>query len=277
MVPLGILVGSLMPWQDFEKIGPFVPGDYLLALFAFELPTLLITSALFFALATATRSMVWTYVCAVALLVLFFVGPRAGRQRPGAASTSPRCSIRSASARSTTSPSTGRPPSATRRCPPFTGVLLANRLLWTALAGAVFARRPTAPSASRCASTKPGRRRGAAGTPADRPAKPEPRAEGGAARTRPSSPRWARHNPAGVREVLAAEARRARLVLPDIPPATRATARAQLWELAKIDMAFVFRSPAYFVLVAIGLLLAAGTLRVLAATSWAARRIPSRA
>src|SRR3954469_6956050 len=62
MVPLGILVGSWMPWQDVDKIGPLRPWDYLFALFAFGLPTLLITSATFFALATATRSMMWTYV-----------------------------------------------------------------------------------------------------------------------------------------------------------------------------------------------------------------------
>src|SRR5450759_1172360 len=32
-VPLGILVGSWMPWLDAEKLGPFVPGHYLYALF----------------------------------------------------------------------------------------------------------------------------------------------------------------------------------------------------------------------------------------------------
>ena len=62
-----------MPWLDAEKIGPFVPGHYLFALLGFGLPTLLITGAAFFALATGTRSMMWTYVGAVALLVLYFI------------------------------------------------------------------------------------------------------------------------------------------------------------------------------------------------------------
>ena len=38
-VPLGILVGSLMPWLDPEKLGPFVAWHYLYALFVFGLPT----------------------------------------------------------------------------------------------------------------------------------------------------------------------------------------------------------------------------------------------
>src|SRR5215468_3715424 len=61
-VPLAMLVGSWMPWLDTEKLGLFVPTHYLYALFVYTLPTLLLTGAAFFALATATRSMMWTYV-----------------------------------------------------------------------------------------------------------------------------------------------------------------------------------------------------------------------
>jgi aminopeptidase N len=84
-------------------------------------------------------------------------------------------------------------------------------------------------------------------------------------------------NPAGVREMLAAATRKTSTALPDIPPATRATGRAQLWELAKVDMAFVFRSPAYFVLIAIGLLLSASNLffggEILGSPSWPVTRL----
>ncbi len=72
-IPLAIAIGAAMPWQDAEKVGPFVAGHYFYALFVFGLPTLLITGAAFFALATATRSLMWTYVGAVAMLVLFSV------------------------------------------------------------------------------------------------------------------------------------------------------------------------------------------------------------
>src|SRR5690242_2985118 len=73
-VPLGIWVGSWMPWVDSEKLGPSHWVDYAYALFAFALPTLLITGAVFFALATATRSMMWSYVGAVGFMVLDVIG-----------------------------------------------------------------------------------------------------------------------------------------------------------------------------------------------------------
>jgi ABC-2 type transport system permease protein len=70
-VPLGILIGSWMPWIDQEKVGAFVAVHYLYALFFFGLPTVLVMGAGFFSLATATRSMMWTYVGVIAFLVLF--------------------------------------------------------------------------------------------------------------------------------------------------------------------------------------------------------------
>jgi aminopeptidase N len=70
-VPLAVLVGSWMPWLDAEKLGLFVAGHYLYALFWFGLPTLLVMGATFLALATATRSLMWTYIGVVAFLVLF--------------------------------------------------------------------------------------------------------------------------------------------------------------------------------------------------------------
>ncbi|MFO0335663.1 MAG: ABC transporter permease, partial [Pseudomonadota bacterium] len=72
-MPLAVWFGSLMPWLDPDKVGPFRPLDYLYAVFLFALPTLLILSSLFFSIATATRSMMWTYVTAVGLLVAYFV------------------------------------------------------------------------------------------------------------------------------------------------------------------------------------------------------------
>src|SRR5262249_3261920 len=73
MIPLAIAAGATMPWLDPEKVGPFRIGDYLYTVFAFGLPTLLIIAAGYFALATATRSIMWTYVGAAATLVLYIV------------------------------------------------------------------------------------------------------------------------------------------------------------------------------------------------------------
>jgi aminopeptidase N len=72
-LPLGIIVGSMMPWLDPVKVGPFRPEDYLYAYSVILLPTLFVLGAAFFALATATRSMMATYVGVVAFLVAFFV------------------------------------------------------------------------------------------------------------------------------------------------------------------------------------------------------------
>lgn len=208
-VPLGIVVGSLMPWQDSEKIGPFVLTHHLYALFVFALPTLLILGAAFFALATATRSMMWTYVGAVAALVLFS-GTRIwlrDQQHDTAAALSDPFGI--AALGITTKYWTAA--ERNTQLPPLEGLLLGNRALWLAVAVALFALawwrfRFEAPSR---------------GGKAD---KPPPEEAVPAARSGP---------------------------LP-APRRDAATGRAQLWALARFDMAYVFRSPAFFVLLFIG-------------------------
>jgi aminopeptidase N len=71
--PLAILVGSAMPWLDPDKVGPFRPLDYVYAYVVVACPTLFFISAAFFALAAATRSMMASYVGVVAFLVLYIV------------------------------------------------------------------------------------------------------------------------------------------------------------------------------------------------------------
>jgi ABC-type transport system involved in multi-copper enzyme maturation permease subunit len=66
-VPLAIFIGSLAPWLDPETLGPNRLGVYVYAYGALALPSIFLTSALFFALATATRSMMATYIGATAL------------------------------------------------------------------------------------------------------------------------------------------------------------------------------------------------------------------
>ncbi len=135
-VPLAVLLGSLMPWLDPEKVGPLQAAHYLYALFVFGLPTLLIVAATFFALATATRSMMWSYVAAVALLVGYFVmrgllrDPQYDRWSAlldpfGMAALSITTRYWTATERNTL-------------LPELTGQLLANRLLWLGVAAALF-------------------------------------------------------------------------------------------------------------------------------------------
>ena len=72
-IPLGILVGSFMPWIDPQRIGPLHIEHYLFDYFVVMLPTLFVLGAAFFALATATRSMMATYVGAVGFLIGYLV------------------------------------------------------------------------------------------------------------------------------------------------------------------------------------------------------------
>ncbi len=72
-VPLAMIIGSAMPWLDPERLGPFNLWHYVQAFLVAGVPTMFISAALFFALATATRSMMATYVGLVAFLVFYLV------------------------------------------------------------------------------------------------------------------------------------------------------------------------------------------------------------
>jgi aminopeptidase N len=70
-VPAAILVGSLMPWIDPETMGPNRLGDYAFAYVWLALPGLFLTSAIFFTLATVTRTMMGTYLGVAGFLVAY--------------------------------------------------------------------------------------------------------------------------------------------------------------------------------------------------------------
>jgi aminopeptidase N len=135
-VPLAILVGSFMWWLDPEKVGPLVLTHYLYALFVVGLPVLLVCGASFFALATATRSMMWTYLGAVAFLVLYVASTTLLRDPAydqitalldpfGIGALDLATKYWTAAERNSL-------------LPPLRGVLLANRLLWLAVSAVMF-------------------------------------------------------------------------------------------------------------------------------------------
>ncbi|HRD27680.1 MAG TPA: aminopeptidase, partial [Caulobacter sp.] len=72
-VPAAIVVGSFMPWVDRETLGPLTLEPFVFSYFALALPALLLTSSMFFTLATVTRSLMWTYIGVIALLILWTV------------------------------------------------------------------------------------------------------------------------------------------------------------------------------------------------------------
>jgi len=73
VVPAALLIGSAAPWLDKEMIGPFQSDAYAFAFGVLGLPDLLLTSTLFFALATITRSVAWTFVGMIGVLLAYFV------------------------------------------------------------------------------------------------------------------------------------------------------------------------------------------------------------
>ncbi len=73
-VPLGVMLGSFMPWLDPDRIGPFVPWHYVYALFVIGAPNLLVSGLVCFTVANWTRSTVATYTSLVVFIVAYFVG-----------------------------------------------------------------------------------------------------------------------------------------------------------------------------------------------------------
>jgi hypothetical protein len=132
LVPLAIVLGSLMPWADPASLGPNRLIDHLYAYFVIALPNLLIHSAVLFALATITRSMMATYLGVIGFVGAFFFLQDA-LDRPqlenAVAIAEPFASraLRDAIRYWTV-------PEQNVLLPDFSGALLYNRLLWIGIA-----------------------------------------------------------------------------------------------------------------------------------------------
>ncbi|MFV0625576.1 ABC transporter permease/M1 family aminopeptidase [Sphingomonas sp. ac-8] len=132
-IPLAIWVGSLMPWVDPERLGPTLPGAFAWAYFVIALPNLLLTAAIFFAVATVTRSMMGSYLGVVVFLVLYAVLTTMIGQQPEWREVAAYVEPFGASAISN---ATRYFTAAERNAvlPPLDGVLIANRLIWLGVA-----------------------------------------------------------------------------------------------------------------------------------------------
>ncbi|HEV2532403.1 ABC transporter permease/M1 family aminopeptidase [Phenylobacterium sp.] len=215
-VPLGMWLGSLMPWVDRETLGPFLPAAYLYAYFWLAVPVLFLSSAVFFTLASLTRSMMWTYVGVVAFLVLRAVfGLILSRQ--GLESTAALWEPNGIAAFGLAT----RYWTASERnalVPAIEGYILWNRLLWLGIAAGFLA---LSYVLFRFETGKASRS--------------QRRAAKLAARSDP---------PPGASSAP----------LPK-PRFDGAAARAQLWARTRLDMGQVFKSPAYFVLLGLAAVL----------------------
>ncbi|MGA1797163.1 M1 family aminopeptidase [Sphingomonas sp. 4RDLI-65] len=214
-IPLAIWFGSLMPWVDAETLGPNRLHDYAYAYFLLALPNVFLTSAIFFAVATMTRSMMYSYLGVVVFLMLYLVITAVLRAKPewrpvgsyfelfglGAFGTITRYYTAS---------------EANAGLPPFAGVLLWNRVLVIAVGfvaiGIAYARFTFA--------------------------------------ERGVSKRKLRKQQRTVAKLAATPP----LLVDRLPPARPAAATwTRLLARCKFEMALVFRSPAFLVLLLVGL------------------------
>lgn len=218
----GTLLGSLMPWVDAETLGAFRPGDYLWSYFVFGLPGLFLSSALFFALATVTRSMMATYVGVVAVFILYLAATSILGQKPELETVMAWAEPFGAGAYGLVTRYWTVAEQNTLN-PPLEGILLGNRLLWSgvgvaALAAALVLFRPAVRGA------KP-RKQERLRALADR----EPTS------TTPTGPLPRPHY--GLRSAL-----------------------AQLISRTRFEMTLVFKSPAYLVLIILAFAFAVANL-----------------
>lgn len=70
-IPLGLLLGSIMPWVDASRFGSISLLNYAVPYLQLALPSLLLISTLFYAMAVRFRSLMALYLTAVAMLVLY--------------------------------------------------------------------------------------------------------------------------------------------------------------------------------------------------------------
>ncbi|MGB7739181.1 MAG: M1 family aminopeptidase [Steroidobacteraceae bacterium] len=221
--PLGMIIGAAMPWLDPEVLGPFNLWHYVYVYLLLCVPTLFVTGAGFFAIATATRSMMWTYVGVIVFLVLYLVAT-SFLSRPefintvalvdpfGLGAYDQATRYWTAAERNT-------------QIPDFAGYILWNRALWAgiafALLGLAWAIYSRAARGSRVAAGKAPDK-----IDDERPA-----------------------NAVGTALVPAVQAKR-----------SSDAGWSQLWALARFDVAAAIRSPAFIVLLGIGFVNSLGSL-----------------
>ena len=223
--PIGMMIGAAMPWLDPETLGAFNLGHYAWIYLLVCVPTLFVTGAGFFAIATATRSMMWTYVGVIAFLILYGIAS-AYLSRPefaqavalidpfGIGAYEQATKYWTAAERNT-------------RLPEFAGHVLWNRVLWLGIAFALLAM-----AWKFYARAAKGGRMATA-----------------AAHGSPES---------SVRDT--APSRIATAAAGSAPSRAGDAGWAQLWALTRFDMIAAVRSPAFIVLLGIGFVNAMASL-----------------
>jgi ABC-2 type transport system permease protein len=135
-IVLGMVLGPMMPWVDLQRVGPFPGAAYLWALGVLVVPNLFFVGALLMLLASTTRSIMLVYVGVLAFFVLWIVAGRftSNIDNEWIAVLADPFGIR-ALGRAVRYFSTAE---SNAGLPGIAGYMLANRLLWAAIALALF-------------------------------------------------------------------------------------------------------------------------------------------
>jgi ABC-2 type transport system permease protein len=73
MVPLGLFIGSLMPWIDCERVGPNSLMMYVQPFLIFSTTTIFVLATLFYGVTNFFKSVMAGYICVLGLFILYFV------------------------------------------------------------------------------------------------------------------------------------------------------------------------------------------------------------
>lgn len=73
-VPLGILLGSWMPWVDQERLGPTELSYYVTVFVYFSAPSLLALGMIFYAITLRIRTMMGSYLVAMGVFIAYIIG-----------------------------------------------------------------------------------------------------------------------------------------------------------------------------------------------------------
>jgi ABC-type transport system involved in multi-copper enzyme maturation permease subunit len=129
---LGMILGSFMPWIDPQRVGPFTLTPYLWAFGVMMVPNLLFTGALLVLLAVTTRRLLSVFIGVVAFLALWGIASELTKD------------IQYHTIAALIDPLGGEPISQVMRywsvaerntqLPELSGLVLANRLIWAAVA-----------------------------------------------------------------------------------------------------------------------------------------------
>ncbi|CAH0177128.1 hypothetical protein SRABI118_01140 [Massilia sp. Bi118] len=136
VIVIGMMIGPQMPWVDPQRVGPFPGHAYLWALGVLVVPNLFFIGALLMLLASTTRSIMLVYVGVLAFFVLWIVAGKFTQNidNEWIAVLADPFGIR-ALGRATRYFSTAE---ANAGLPAIAGYMLANRVVWTAVALALF-------------------------------------------------------------------------------------------------------------------------------------------